>query len=56
MWYGDRARWVGKATIMSIECDYDMNQWFKYKSPNHKCGCECKEKIHANNNPMIQVG
>lgn len=40
---------VGKATIMSIENDHDMNQWFKFKCP--KCGCTWKEKIHTNDNP-----
>lgn len=39
----------GKATVMSIENDHDMSQWFKYKCP--KCGCEWKEKIHTNDDP-----
>lgn len=39
----------GKATVMSIENDHDMNQWFKFKCP--KCGCEWKEKIHTNDHP-----
>ena len=42
---------AGKATIMSIENDHDMNQWFKYKCSNSKCGCEWKEKIHTNDDP-----
>lgn len=40
---------AGKATIMSIENDHDMNQWFKYKCP--KCECNWKEKIHTNDDP-----
>ena len=40
---------VGLMTIMSIENDHDMNQWFKFKCPN--CGCEWKEKIHTNDDP-----
>ena len=39
---------AGKATIMSIENDHDMNQSFKYKCPNSKCGCEWKEIFHIN--------
>ena len=46
---------AGKATIMSIENSHDLNQWFKYKCPNFKCGCEWKEKIHTMIQ-MIQVG
>lgn len=40
---------IGKATIMSIENDHDMEQWFKFKCP--KCGIEWKEKIHTNDDP-----
>ena len=40
---------AGKATIMSIEDDHDMRQWYKYKCP--KCGCEWKEKLHTNDHP-----
>lgn len=40
---------AGKATIMSIENDHDMDQWFKYKCL--KCGCNWKEKIHTNDDP-----
>lgn len=40
---------MGLITIMSIEDDHDMNQWFKYKCP--KCGYERKEKIHTNDDP-----
>lgn len=40
---------AGKTTIMSIENDHDMNQWFKYKCP--RCGCNWKEKIHTNDDP-----
>lgn len=39
----------GKAGMMSIEDDHDMQQWFKYKCP--KCGTNWKEKIHTNDNP-----
>lgn len=39
----------GKAGMMSIEDDHDMQQWFKYKCP--KCGINWKEKIHTNDNP-----
>lgn len=42
---------VGRETIMAIENDHDMDQWFKYKCPNPDCGCEWKEKIHTNDNP-----
>lgn len=42
---------AGKATIMSIENDHDMNQWFKYKCSNSTCGCEWKVKIHTNDDP-----
>lgn len=41
--------WGGKASMLSIEDDHDMTQWFKYKCPN--CGCNWKEKIHTNDHP-----
>lgn len=40
-----------RATIIFIENDHDMNQWFKNKCSNPKCGIEWKETIHTNDNP-----
>ena len=45
---------AGKATIMSIKNDHDMNQCFKDKYPNPKCGYKWKEKNQANDNPDNQ--
>lgn len=46
---GQVCSYRGKATtIISIENDHNMNQWYKYKCPKPKCGCEWKEKIHNN--------
>ena len=39
----------GKESMMSIEDDHDMSQWYRFKCPN--CDYECKEKIHTNDSP-----
>ena len=43
---------AGKATILGgLILIFIGIQWFKYKCPNPKCGCEWKEKIHTNDDP-----